>query len=267
MNVLLTNSRSMRIPGVQKVRLAVGSVILLENGLKCLIGLRKTHVINCDRIYIAHDNPYLLCLIVIYTSFFKRMKITLFFPELYDGYKWLFPILKGTLILVDQIVVPSYNRKVAIKIFYGYKGDFVISPNKRDSVSSFQITSSFSRSGYVYTGVLYPERDILEGIKTVKDMIDIFGAGNDDYIKKISLNQNINYKGPFEQQDEFDIVKKYKVGILYYPMNSLNNTLCSPNKFFTYRDLGLTVHCESPNAFKALNIYNIITNSNIHENN
>lgn len=264
MNLLITNSRCLRIPAVNKIKNEVDSIVLLNDNvtgigaIKSLLGLKKLNKIKCNRVFIVNDNPYLLCLITLYVYVFKSQKITLFFQELYDLYTKIFIVLKCTLKLADQVIVPSYNRKIATKLIYAYKGSFIVMLNIRDSKNSKESSIVKNKSGYVYTGILYPERNILKGIQTIEETVDVYGTGNDEYIKRLSLNHKVEYKGGFVQSNETDIVSNYNVGILYYPMNSINNTLCSPNKFFTYRDLDLVIHCESPNTFKSLIIYNIL---------
>ena len=259
MNLLITNSKCLVIPGVNQIKDEVDSIVFLNDTLfKSLLELKKLGKIKYNRVYIANDNPYLLCLITFYVYVFKSRKVTLFFQELYDVYIKIFFLIKFTLKLADEVIIPSYNRKIATKLIYGYNGLFIVMLNKRHSGNSKDSSIEKNKSNYVYTGVLFPQRDILKGIQTIDEAVDVYGAGNSDYIKRLRLNKKVNYKGGFIQSNEIAIVSKYNTGVLYYPMNSINNTLCSPNKFFTYDDLKLTIHCESPNIFKSLITYNKI---------
>jgi|APSaa5957512535_1039671.scaffolds.fasta_scaffold40241_2 hypothetical protein len=188
------------------------------------------------------------------TIFFsrKRIKVKLFFPELLDTYPLRKMIISLILRFVDIVIVPSTDRGICTQAFYRVLTPYEIFPNCYNRYkSNNRIINSSRRSiasddiRAVYTGVLYKlrpiENDLLELLESFPDAkISLYGKGSSSYIQYLcSLSLNITYKGEFDSDREDEILKKYNVGILSYPNDSLNNYFCAPNKVFSYAYSGL----------------------------
>jgi hypothetical protein len=254
-DLLICNPESLKILAVIDLHRKVQKTVLLSNRfLPNSSSILKSLHETTGTVYLAHNNPYFLVFFGILTLLTFPTKLIVFFPELYDNYKLLKIPLRFIVRKSDSVIVPSYNRKIALQMIYHKAPSVIIKTNNlRDYEKKKPIVidrdQTAKRSGsYIYTGVLYPSRNVVEGLPKNKTCT-IYGSGDDKYIGKLKLMPFVDFRGGFDKEDEEDLVRMYETGIIYYPMNSINNTTCSPNKFYTYKRHEMKLFCLSPNAF------------------
>ncbi|HBE90103.1 MAG TPA: hypothetical protein DDW41_02740 [Candidatus Andersenbacteria bacterium] len=183
-----------------------------------------------------------------------RKKIILYLPELYDDRRIASAILNTSGRFFTTIVLPSREREKIFSAKY-----FV--PNKCIHISNNVYQKPFTkldrnkREGTVYTGVMYRSRPLDNVLTTVRSKypgsrIDLYGKGDIQYINHLCAAYGCSYKGSYEMSDEVSIISNYERGILSYPMDSLNNTFCAPNKVHSYKLAGCKIVCDSPNTLK-----------------
>lgn len=180
-------------------------------------------------------------------------KVVLYLPELYDDRWGARTLLKVAGNFAAVIILPSREREKIFSAKY-----FV--PNKCIHLSNnvYQETIQVNgklREGTVYTGVIYPTRPLDNVLSVVRsqypaDRIDLYGKGDIQYINHLCVEYGCVYKGSYKMSDEIAIISNYERGVLSYPMDSLNNAFCAPNKIFSYRLAGCRIVCDSPNNLR-----------------
>lgn len=183
----------------------------------------------------------------------RRKNVAVYFPELYDDRPIARNILKSSKSIFLTGIFPSNERAHVFTAKY-------FKPNRTAIVSNnvYQETidtAQISKDGIVYAGVIFPSRPLdnvlaLARKKFPKMRIDIYGKGDKGYIDAICTKYSCNYMGEYSMRDEVRILSNYKFGLISYPMNSLNNSFCAPNKVHSYNAASCKIICDSPNNLK-----------------
>jgi len=207
------------------------------------VNLFKTHTITI----ICLSNRFYLLISVVFLSLFKR-KFIVCMPELLDTYN--LPFFKLSLKRASEIIAPSYNRKIALSIIYKLPIDTIFV--KKNGIKKINKPKHIKLTGIIYCGILFSSRDINKGLNNSPEnvRIELYGAGDNNYIQ--NLPRKFNYLGEYSGGEEETILNNSKSshGLIYYPENSLNNLLCSPNKYFDYLNSNKSIYIESPKSLK-----------------
>ncbi|NCQ11147.1 MAG: hypothetical protein CO175_08220 [Verrucomicrobia bacterium CG_4_9_14_3_um_filter_43_20] len=183
-----------------------------------------------------------------------RKKIILYLPELYDDRWGASAILKATGRFLTTIILPSREREKIFAAKYFVPNKCILMSNNVYQKPPMKPDGN-RREGTVYTGVMYRSRPLDNVLSIVRSKypdsrIDLYGKGDIQYINHLCAAYGCSYKGRYEMSDEVSIISNYERGVLSYPMDSLNNTFCAPNKVFSYKLAGCKIVCDSPNTLK-----------------
>lgn len=184
-------------------------------------------------------------------------RLALYVPELYDDRPIARFLLARSKKLYETVIIPSHQREMVFCARYFVPSKTIIVANDSYQVASGSVHSAnnVERGGFVYTGVIYPSRPLDNIIQSAKihspdDTVYLYGKGDEVYISLLCSKFGCKYMGEFKMEDEVQILSKFKYALLSYPMTSLNNTFCAPNKVFSYKAAGCSIFCDSPNNLR-----------------
>lgn len=184
-------------------------------------------------------------------------RLALYMPELYDDRPISRFLLMYSKALYETVILPSHEREMIFcaKYFVPKKTVIILNDSYQQPTDLMGSNNNSERAGFVYTGIIYPSRPLDNAIISAKikfpnEDIYLYGKGDEDYIKYLCSNFDCKYMGEFEMQDEVTILANYQYGLLTYPMTSLNNAFCAPNKIFSYQAAGCSIFCDSPNNLR-----------------
>ncbi len=213
-------------------------------------GLKLRH--QKDVIFCAIGQPEINLLTSV-CLFLLGKKVALYLPELYDN-RWLARlILKYGKLLSPIVILPSREREKIFCAKYFIPKKTIILTN--DAYQDTYKHACEIREGIVYTGVIFPSRPLDRAIQLARKTypesnIDLYGKGDMEYIEHLCRTYKCRYMGQYMMRDEVSIISKYKFGIISYPMDSLNNAFCAPNKVISYEMAGAKIICDSPNNLR-----------------
>lgn len=241
-----------------------GAVKLFKNIRKSynIIKERKPEIVYCHDYYSA-----ILAFLLLSRKFCKHIvydahELIIPEPGIKDRRMYFFYWFEKRIVKrVDKVFCASSERGAIMQKHYGlFSSPVPIRNISQLSISDDDLTLEllyslkhfFSLPGpiVVYAGVVTKSRKIEELVKAVSSLAPKFkllvvGDGDaTDLLKRISSsNPKLSYAftGSVPYKSLGAILAKCDVGFIYYPVDTLNNKYCAPNKIYEYASVGLPI--------------------------
>lgn len=177
---------------------------------------------------------------------------------------------------VDVVIAANDARARLMRCHYKLKGQPVVVGNfvsptigaasTKELILRYpQLAKDANEKIVIYAGVISEERRLSEFIEAFRFMprsvrFVLIGDGPDLQSLKArydDLSAQVSFIGHVRSDWVQDIMALCDIGVLSYPLTSLNNIYCAPNKLYEYAEAGIPVLATSQHTFrKVIKDYN-----------
>lgn len=183
--------------------------------------------------YIFIDNPICRIAFIFYFFFKKKHFVYLEIPSnLFYFYDFILFRVVSNIFFTSNLRAKYIKQKYYLK----KKKIFSYTFRKNLKINKLNRYNKIQKKNIVFIGTLHKKipQDILNFLIKYKIKLSVFTTNNVQN-KNVFLKKYVSFNNPiFFRKKLLSVLQKHKYGLLFYPITSVNNNLCTPMKIYDY---------------------------------